>query len=209
MLNALAPESEQYSIHACDAVAGQTRHIDLTNLSGKRSDTGGLHGILKIAVSARIMLTTNVDVSDGLVNGARGKVIHIATNNNKATHILVKFDNPEVGAKAKHANHYRNYLDTVPLTRCETVFLAKGKRGSEITHVQFPLTLAWATTLHKVQGLTLDEIVVDMKGGRFSPGQAYVAFSRVKKLEGLHILNFNPNAIKASPYIKVEMDRLK
>ena len=208
MLNALAPESEQYSIHACDAVAGQTRHIDLTNLSGKRSDTGGLHGILKIAVRARIMLTTNVDVSDGLVNGARGEVIHIATNNNKATHILVKFDNPGVGAKAKHANHYRNYPDTVPLTRHETVFLAKGKRGSEITRVQFPLTLAWATTIHKVQGLTLDEIVVDMKGGRFSPGQAYVAFSRVKKLEGLHILNFNPKAIKASPYIKVEMDRL-
>ena len=189
----LAPESEQYSIHACDTVAGQTRHIDLTNLSGKRSDTDGLHGILKIAVCARIMLTTNVDVSDGLVNGARGEVIHIATNNIKATHnILVKFDNPEVGAKAKHANHYRNYPDTVPLTRHETVFLAKGKHGSEITHVQFP----WATTIHKVQGLTLDEIVVDKKGGRFSPGQAYVAFSRVKKLEGLHILNFNPKQSK-------------
>ena len=54
------------------------------------------------------------------------------------------------------------------------------------------------TTIHKVQGLTLDEIVVDMKGGCFSPGQAYVAFSRVKKLKGLHILNFNPKAIKAS-----------
>ena len=45
-------------------------------------------------------------------------------------------------------------------------------------------------------GLTLDEIVDDMKGGRFSPGQAYVAFSRVKKLEGLYILNFNTKAIK-------------
>ena len=44
MLNALVPESEQYSIHAGDAVAGQTRHIDLTNLSEKRSDTGSLHG---------------------------------------------------------------------------------------------------------------------------------------------------------------------
>ena len=43
-----------------------------------------------------------------------------------------------------------------------------------------------------MQGLTLDEIVVDMKG---ASGQAYVAFSRVKKLEGLHILNFNPKAI--------------
>ena len=72
----------------------------------------------------------------------------------------------------------------------------------------FPLTLAWATTIHKVQGLTLDEIVVDMKGGHFSPGQAYVAFSRVKKLQCLHIVNFNPKAIKASEDVKEEMARL-
>ena len=143
------------------------------------------------------MLSTNVDISDGLLNGARGEVIHIATNSdNKATHILVKFDNSDVGVRAKNTNHFRTYPDTVPLSRHETVFLARGKRGSEITRVQFPLTLAWATTIHKVQGLTLDEIVVDMKGGRFSPGKAYVAFSRVKKLEGLHILNFNTKLVQ-------------
>ena len=100
------------------------------------------------------------------------------------------------------------FPNAVPLVRHETIFLARGRRGSEITRSQFPLTLAWATTIHKVQGLTLDEIVVDMKGGRFSPGQAYVALSRVKTLAGLHILNFNPKAIKASDDVKQEMQRL-
>ena len=45
-------------------------------------------------------------------------------------------------------------------------------------------------------------------GGRFSPGQAYVAFSRVKRLSGLYILNFDPKAIKASDAVKAEMQRL-
>jgi len=166
----------------------------------KRSDTGGLHGTLKLAVGARVMLTTNVDVSDGLVNGARGVVVHIDTSpEREATRVLVNFDNDKVGLKAIQSSPYcATFPHATPLSKYEVVFLAKGKRGSEITRLQFPLTLAWATTIHKVQGLTLDEIVVDMKGGRFSPGQAYVAFSRVKTLAGLHILNFNPKAIKKS-----------
>ena len=126
------------------------------------------------------MLTVNVNVSD---NGARGEIVY-----NKVTKILVIFDDPNVGEQAIQCSPYRNtYSNAVPLSKVEVKFYARGKRGSEITRYQFPLTLAWATTIHKVQGLTLNDIVVDMEGSsRFNPGQAYVAFSRVKKLEGLH-----------------------
>ena len=105
--------------------------------------------------------------------------------------------------KAIQTSPYRaTFPSAVPIGKHEVVFHAKHKCGSETTRLQFPLTLAWA---HKVQGLTLDEIVVDMKGNRFNPGQA---FSRVKTLQGLHILNFNAFAIKKSNDVHNKMVRL-
>lgn len=185
MLNSIASVNNQFIIEAKDSVAGQTRHIDLSQLSKKRSETGGLHDVLKISVNARVMLTANVDVSDGLVNGAIGSVSNVITNDsNDVTVILVTFDNDTVGLKCIQTSLYKHdYPNAVPICKHEVQFLARGKRGAEITRVQFPLTLAWATTIHKVQGLTLDEIVVDMKGNRFSAGQAYVACSRVKNMD--------------------------
>lgn len=52
-----------------------------------------------------------------------------------------------------------------------------------------------------MQGMTVDQIVVDMSG-RFSPGQAYVAFSRVKSIAGLFVTNFDVNKISVSPQIE-------
>ena len=121
----------------------------------------------------------------------------------------MKFDHPDVGLKAAQSSPYRSTFQcAVPISKLEVKFPAQGRRGAEVTRLQFPLTLSWATTIHKVQGLTLDAIVVDVKRGRFSPGQAYVAFSRVKTLQGLHICNFNPTAIKSSIKVHEEMTRL-
>jgi ATP-dependent exoDNAse (exonuclease V) alpha subunit len=61
-------------------------------------------------------------------------------------------------------------------------FDSSQKNSAEFT--QFPLRLAWACTIHKSQGLTLESALIDIRAAR-EPGQAYVAVSRVKSLQGL------------------------
>ena len=73
------------------------------------------------------------------------------------------------------------------------------------------MALAWAVTIHKCQGLTLPEIVVDMTPakGRFRSGQAYVAFSRVHDVLKLHIINYTCSQIHVCEYAAKEMERLR
>ena len=72
------------------------------------------------------------------------------------------------------------------------------------------MTLAWAVTICKCQGLTLSEVVVDMTLGksRFAPGQAYVAFSRALELSKVHIINYSHKQISVSEHAAAEMQRL-
>ena len=75
---------------------------------------------------------------------------------------------------------------------------------------QFPLTFTWAVTIHKCQGLTLSEIVIDMTHAKakFKPGEAYVAFRRVRTLEKLNIINYTQSQTHASEHVEIEMKRL-
>lgn len=127
--------------------------------------------ILEVKKGARVMLLTNKSFETGLVNGSLGNVTALADNR-----IKVKFDNGE-----------EVWIDS------ETTEIKEGKQV-KISREQIPLRLAYAITVHKAQGLTLDKVFVDFDR-IFAAGQAYVALSRAKSLEGLFIKNFDPDKI--------------
>ena len=189
-------------------------HTRLTNVRfpDEFQKTGRLVKNLQLKLGSRVMLTNNVDIPDGLTNGAMGKVTHIVYKDTKATHVLVKFDDVRVGVSACQRSRFKHYCpDSVPISRIQASFPIGGKRTCEGTRIQFPLVLSWAVTIHKVQGLTLGNIVVDMdkKKGRFGFGQAYVALSRVRTSSSLKILNYDREQIKADPQVDSFMENMR
>ena len=77
------------------------------------------------------------------------------------------------------------HQNAVPIHGTQATFPIDKKASFQAPRTQFPLTLAWAVKIHKCQGLTLSEIVIDMTPakGKFRPEEAYVAFSRVRTLK--------------------------
>ena len=196
-----------HTVKAIDSKKDKNSRIDI-KFPDKVSETGGLETSLKIAVGCRVMLTYNLDVTDGLANGATGTVSHIVILADTVVNILVLFDDPRIGVKAKRLSQYRqNYPNSLPISRHEAVFNIGIRKCISASRRQFPLRLSWASTIHKVQGLATDSIVVSFEG-RFFPGQAYVALSRVRRLNGLHILKFDPAQIHVDCAVVREMERL-
>ena len=131
--------------------------------------------VLNLAVGAQEMLIKNLDLEQGLCNGSRGIVTNFICDLPE-----VKFVNGEI--RVIEHNTWVYEQDDIKI--------------GEI--VQIPLKLAWATSIHKSQGSTLDCVEIDLSN-IFEYGQAYVALSRVKSSNGLSITGLDVNKIRAHP----------
>ena len=213
-------QGREYILTAVDQYPQHIRKQDIDKvLARSRSETGGLDYTISIKEGCRVMLTTNIDIADRLINGQMGTVVKISLNEQteKPNILYIKFDDSEAGRNAisKHTNRFAQENNAVPIGP----FLARikvrpGKPSSlEVQRTQFPITLAYACTVHKVQGLTLNKVVVSfdlIKQRSFNYGQIYVALSRATSLQGLNILgNIESKHIKANPKVEEEYERLR
>ena len=108
---------------------------------------------------------------------------------------MFQFDNEKVGCglTEKNPNSTIPFGSVKLMPYKEALDPVEQERKGGIRR-QFPLKLSWPCTIHKVQGLTVDKIVISMKS-MFESGHAYVAFSRVTNMEGLYLLDFDADKI--------------
>ncbi|XP_066927647.1 ATP-dependent DNA helicase pif1-like [Clytia hemisphaerica] len=195
---------EEVKVDSIDKFPDKISPEDKANaLKRSQMQTGGLAHKFTFKLGAKVMITSNIDVEDKLCNGQMGTIEYIKLNlERKVTHIYLRMDEDDIGTKAKNNNDtYGRENNLVPIEKIEKEFGVKpGRHRPSIKRIQFPLMLAWACTVHKVQGQTFSKIVFnfDLYGQRyFNAGQVYVALSRVTSLQGLYLMGkFNTKAIR-------------
>ncbi|PSO45501.1 MAG: hypothetical protein BRC25_02045 [Parcubacteria group bacterium SW_6_46_9] len=139
---------------------------------------------LKLKEGAQVMFVKN-DPTDEFVNGTRGEVDRFESGKP----VIETADGREV--RPSRLRWSRSRIDS-----------------SDAYISQLPLRLAWAVTVHKSQGMTLDEAAIDLSK-TFVEGQGYVALSRLRTLSGLHLLGLNDLALEVDPYVRKKEARFK
>lgn len=188
-------ESEKHVISCTDEVDETTSTAkwhdkaakQLEKLNHDCNKTAGLEAVLKLAVGARVMLRYNIDLRAGKVNGAIGTVLAVLPSR-----ISIKFD------------HLKKPCD---IEKVKGKFIVM--KNYYVYRTQFPLILAYAVTIHKCQGLSLDCAIEDLSDKVFADGMSYVALSRLKTLIGLHLIAFDPKSIRVSVKCLKEVNRLR
>lgn len=137
-----------------------------------------LDPIIKLCKQAQVILTVNLDVENGLVNGSRGVVVGFS-----GTLPMVRFGN----GITRVIDYYTYNTD-------------EDDTKQTVSYSQIPLILGWAITIHKSQGMTLDYVVTDLSNV-FDYGQGYVTLSRARNLKNLWIHDIDFSRLQCNPEV--------
>ena len=136
---------------------------------------------LKLKIGTHVMCVVNINVCGELhiANGSQGIIVGFNEDNLP----YVKFNNSKEPILIDY-------------------YIWKSEVNKMIGVSQIPLIYSWAITIHKAQGLTLENAIIDIGSNIFAYGQTYVALSRLKSLEGLYLTSFDYSKIKCNPLVK-------
>ncbi|VUZ57783.1 unnamed protein product, partial [Hymenolepis diminuta] len=182
-------DAERYNSEKLRSLKGAVKIFEARDIGPQHLISEFLSNIpdtIELKVGAQVMLLRNLDVTRGLVNGARG-VVESFTAPSEGGFPVVRFFNSKTSPTSVIIHRERWTVNT----------FRTGARSKEIqvARLQLPLCLAWAISIHKSQGITLDSVEVDLTKA-FEHGQAYVALSRCQSLKGLRLLSWRTDFIR-------------
>jgi len=206
-------------VKAVDIIVGDVNDALKEKLRKRIPDdptkTMGLYSEMSVAVGGKYDLTTNVSVLDGMTNGAEciiEKIDYRVANSSRPSIIWVSFSENSIGHnhRKEYFHLYHNNINKswTPVLEICRQFRFNKKGQTQVLRKQFPLRPAAAKTIHRCQGDTLNEAVVDFPSITREHIH-YVGLSRVRNSSTLHILNLNEQKIKVSNSVQTEMLRLR
>ena len=208
--------NEKVEIKAIDIVLGdlsdELKQRLKKQIPNDPSKTMGLYSVCSILKDAKYDLTTNVSVVDGMTNGAEciiKKIDYRVPSSLRPSIIWVLFQEEHIGKdyRKEYSHLFNHRIDRhwVPILEVTRQFR---RHQMQVLRRQFPLRPSAAKTIHRCQGDTLNEAVVDLPSAK-REHMHYVALSRLRSISGLHILNMNENKIAVSKKVQDEMTRLR
>ena len=187
-------------------VDGNDREIK----SSKDQHKGKTFATLRLAKNARVMITKNIAVNDGLANGVLGRVVDFVESENKnVSHVVIKCDLPSVGRLHRTGCSHCREKDTVCIVReNDNADRQDNHFSTKKSRKQFPLRLSWAVTIHKAQGITVDQVVMGTKD-LFGAGMGYTGLTRVRTEAGLFLTDLHLDKIYCNENIDTILSQMK
>ena len=174
LLTATNAIAEKYNQRGLEGLGPQVTTYDSVIKGTFKANRAPAPALLTLKKGARVMAVKN-DPQKRWVNGSLGTI----TDLNKEE-VYVKFDSGGEVRKIEPAK-----WDAISYKWNEAA--QKMEEAATASFEQIPLILAWAVTIHKAQGLSLDDVRIDLGNGAFAAGQTYVALSRARTLAGLSL----------------------
>lgn len=181
----LSGDERIFTSSSTATVLPECKKEELVRIAHDKFDKDNNIGPLTLKEGAQVLLTYNLDLAKGLCNGSRGVVVGFVEAGP-----LVRFLDPK-------RKPFDRLIEAVPISRID-----RDLKVEFTANAWVPLKLAWATTIHKSQGLSLDCVEIALDESIFEEGQAYVAVSRARTLDGLSFSAFKPGVIRTNSDVK-------
>ncbi|KAI5358975.1 putative DNA helicase Pif1, P-loop containing nucleoside triphosphate hydrolase [Septoria linicola] len=223
----------EYTYPWVDHFHWEQRHTEYAEESPKTPKNHRYEKSLELKQGMQVLLLANIDLAAGLANGACGKIIGFepmresmmprAKKNSKDTgvdgQVLITHEHRDYAERRirdfaiqAHSRpwpivKFRNGPVRTIYAHCSITELGADRPYSLLSCTQIPLIAGWAITIHKSQGMTLDNVVLTLDGC-FAPGQAYVALSRCKSLQGMVVQTLpKPRHLRVDDTVEQFMQR--